>query len=93
MQYARLRVERSRPALGAVRRAIRLARRVDTTRLARFARAERARRAGKGFMTRIIIEQLSYGFSTPLFERLSVCFDAGWTGLVANLIDEWRRKP
>ena len=35
-------------------------------------------------MTRIIIEQLSFGFSTPLFERLSVCFDAGWTGLVGS---------
>jgi ATPase subunit of ABC transporter with duplicated ATPase domains len=35
-------------------------------------------------MTRIIIQQLSFGFSRPLFERLSACFDAGWTGLVGS---------
>lgn len=33
-------------------------------------------------MTRIILEELSFGFDAPLFERLSVSFEAGWTGLV-----------
>jgi ATPase subunit of ABC transporter with duplicated ATPase domains len=35
-------------------------------------------------MTRISIEHMSFGFSTPLFERLSACFDVGWTGLVGS---------
>jgi ATPase subunit of ABC transporter with duplicated ATPase domains len=33
-------------------------------------------------MTRIILDDLSFGFDSPLFERLNVTFDAGWTGLV-----------
>jgi len=35
-------------------------------------------------MTRIIIDRMSFGFSAPLFEQLSVCFDTGWTGLVGS---------
>ncbi len=33
-------------------------------------------------MTRIVFENLTFGFDSPLFERLSLGFDAGWTGLV-----------
>jgi ATPase subunit of ABC transporter with duplicated ATPase domains len=33
-------------------------------------------------MTRIILEELSFGYDAPLFESLCVGFDAGWTGLV-----------
>jgi ATPase subunit of ABC transporter with duplicated ATPase domains len=33
-------------------------------------------------MTRIILEELSFGYDAPLFESVSLGFDAGWTGLV-----------
>jgi ATPase subunit of ABC transporter with duplicated ATPase domains len=32
-------------------------------------------------MTQLSLRELSFGFSTPLFERVSATFDAGWTGL------------
>jgi ATPase subunit of ABC transporter with duplicated ATPase domains len=33
-------------------------------------------------MTRVVCEDLSFGYSSPLFERVSCTFDAGFTGLV-----------
>jgi ATPase subunit of ABC transporter with duplicated ATPase domains len=33
-------------------------------------------------MTRVVCEDLTFGFATPLFERVSCTFDAGFTGLV-----------
>jgi ATPase subunit of ABC transporter with duplicated ATPase domains len=35
-------------------------------------------------MTRIILDNLSFGFDSPLFERVSVGFESGWTGLVGG---------
>jgi ATPase subunit of ABC transporter with duplicated ATPase domains len=34
-------------------------------------------------MLRILFEDVSFGFNEPLFERMTVSFDQGWTGLVA----------
>jgi ATPase subunit of ABC transporter with duplicated ATPase domains len=33
-------------------------------------------------MTRVVLDNLSFGFASPLFERLSLSFDGGWTSLV-----------
>lgn len=33
-------------------------------------------------LTRVVLQGLSFGFSTPLFERVSLDFDVGWTGLI-----------
>ncbi|MEY2935337.1 MAG: hypothetical protein RL033_6086 [Pseudomonadota bacterium] len=33
-------------------------------------------------MTRILIEELSFSYGPPLFERLSLTFESGWSGLV-----------
>ncbi len=34
-------------------------------------------------MTRIAFEDVAFGFNEPIFERLTLSFDPGWTGLVA----------
>ena len=33
-------------------------------------------------MTQVLFDDVSFGFVTPLFERLSVSFEPGWTGLI-----------
>jgi ATPase subunit of ABC transporter with duplicated ATPase domains len=33
-------------------------------------------------MTRVVLDNVSFGFTSPLFERLSISFEPGWTSLV-----------